>query len=203
MGYYSSVVIQKQGQEIIDALKIAFLQSLIRYHDANNCFPEVVVVVRDGVGDSQMNTVAAHEGQQSMNAFKVSSDSGSDSDSDSDSSSSGDSDELRKRFKELRPKDYNPRFVYIVVQKRISTRIMMSQGRDVVNPPPGTILDHSVTRFAFKDSFLVPQSVNQGTVTPTHMVVTKEEGESLGPYVIQLAWNRQSSSSMSICSQTR
>merc|ERR1711874_442548 len=150
MGYYSSVVIQKQGQEIIDALKIAFLQSLIRYHDANNCFPEVVVVFRDGVGDSQMNTVTAHEGQQFMNAFKVSSDSGSDSDSDSDSSSSGDSDELRKRFKELRPKDYNPRFVYIVVQKRISTRIMMSQGRDVVNPPPGTILDHSVTRFAYK-----------------------------------------------------
>merc|ERR1711874_888264 len=101
--YYSSVVIQKQGQEIIDALKIAFLQSLIRYHDANNCFPEVVVVFRDGVGDSQMNTVAAHEGQQFMNAFKVSSDSGSDSDSDSDSSSSGDSDELRKRSKGLQP----------------------------------------------------------------------------------------------------
>ena len=31
--YYSSVVIQKQGQEIIDALKIAFLHSLIRYVD--------------------------------------------------------------------------------------------------------------------------------------------------------------------------
>jgi len=179
--YYSSVVIQKQGQEIIDALKIAFLQSLIRYHEANNFFPDTVVIFRDGVGDSQMSTVAVHEGQQFMNAFKVSSDSGSDSDSDSSSGS----DELRKRFKELRPKDYNPQFVYIVVQKRISTRIMMSQGREVVNPPPGTILDHSVTRFAFKDFFLVPQSVNQGTVTPTHMVVTKEEGEPLGPDIIQ------------------
>jgi len=181
--YYSSVVIQKQGQEIIDALKIAFLHSLIRYYDANDCFPETVVIFRDGVGDSQMTTVAAHEGQQFMNAFKVSTDSGSDSDSDSDSS--GSSDEIRKRFKELRPKDYNPQFVYIVVQKRISTRIMMSQGREVLNPPPGTILDHTVTRFAFKDFFLVPQSVNQGTVTPTHMVVTKEEGEPLGANIIQ------------------
>ena len=29
--YFSTVAIQKQGQEIIDALKIAFMQSLIRY----------------------------------------------------------------------------------------------------------------------------------------------------------------------------
>ena len=29
--YYSTVAIQKQGQEIIDALKIAFMQSLIRF----------------------------------------------------------------------------------------------------------------------------------------------------------------------------
>ena len=29
--YYSAVVIQKQGQELIDALKVAFIQSLIRY----------------------------------------------------------------------------------------------------------------------------------------------------------------------------
>ena len=87
-----------------------------------------------------------------MNAFKVSS-------VDSDSSDS--SDELRKKFKELRPEDYNPQFVYIVVQKRISTRIMMPQGKDVVNPPPGTVLDNTVTRFAYKDFFLVPQAVNQ------------------------------------------
>ena len=60
---YSAVVIQKQGQELIDALKVAFLQSLIRYFEANNHFPEVVIVFRDGVGDSQMNTVAAHEGK--------------------------------------------------------------------------------------------------------------------------------------------
>ena len=28
----------------------------------NNCFPETVVVYRDGVSDSQMDTVAKHEG---------------------------------------------------------------------------------------------------------------------------------------------
>jgi len=174
--YYSAVVIQKQGQELIDALKVAFIQSLIRYYEANNNFPDVIVVFRDGVSDSQMDTVAAHEGQQFMNAFKGSTGS---------SDSSGDSDDLRKKFKELRPEDYSPQFVYIVVKKRISTRIMMPQGKDVANPPPGTVLDNTVTRFAFKDFFLVPQAVNQGTVTPTHMVVTKEEGAPLGPNIIQ------------------
>merc|ERR1712080_483527 len=86
-----------------------------RYHETNDCFPETIVIFRDGVGDSQMSTVARHEGQQFMNAFQVSSDSGSDSDSDSDSS--GSSDELRKRFKKLCPKDYKPQFVYIRAKK--------------------------------------------------------------------------------------
>lgn len=175
--YYSTVAIQKQGQEIIDALKIAFMQSLVRYFEVNNCFPQTVVVFRDGVSDSQMDTVAAHEGNQFMNAFKSSGDSSSDE-------SSGSSD-LRKKFRSMIPQSYNPQFVYIVVQKRITTRIMLPQGPNVLNPPPGTVVDHYVTRFNFKDFFLVPMAVNQGTVTPTHMVVTLENGEPLGPNLIQ------------------
>ena len=31
-----------------------------------------------------------------------------------------------------------------------------------------------MTRYKYKDFFLVPQSVNQGTVSPTHFVVLKE-----------------------------
>lgn len=31
-----------------------------------------------------------------------------------------------------------------------------------------------MTRYKFKDFFLIPQVVNQGTVTPTHFVVIKE-----------------------------
>ena len=77
----------------------------------------------------------------------------------------GSESDLRKRFRSVVPTNYNPRFVYIVVQKRISTRIMMRQdgGKSVENPPPGTILDHTVTRYEFKDFFLVPQAVNQVT----------------------------------------
>ena len=51
---------------------------------------------------------------------------------------------------------------------------------EYANPPPGTIVDHTVTRFKYKDFFLVPQSVNQGTVTPTHFIVLKENPTAEG-----------------------
>jgi len=142
--YFSTVAIQKQGQEIVDALKIAFMQALIRYYEVNNCFPETVVVFRDGVSDSQIDTVAKHEATQFMNAFSL---------NDSSEESSGSSSDLRKRFASMVPENYNPNFSYIVVQKRISTRIMVKSGTTIDNPPPGTVLDHTVTRHNFKDFF--------------------------------------------------
>lgn len=148
----------------------------------NNYFPDSVVVFRDGVSDSQMSTVANHEAVQFMNTFKLND---SSSGSVSDVSSSGSSSDLRKKFMKLVPENYNPQFVYIVVQKRISTRILMRGQSGVENPPPGTILDHTVTRHQFKDFFLVPQAVTQGTVTPTHMVVTYENGDELSPDTVQ------------------
>lgn len=47
------------------------------------------------------------------------------------------------------------------------------------NPDPGCLIDHTITRYKYKDFFLVPQSVNQGTVNPTHFVVLRELGEEM------------------------
>ena len=66
------------------------------------------------------------------------------------------------------PDDYNPGFTFVVVQKRINTRIYHQTGRTTYeNPPCGTILDHTVTRFKYKDFFLVPQSVSQVLIEST------------------------------------
>ena len=138
-----------------------------------------MVVFRDGVGDSQMDTVATHEGVQFLNTLTQVEK--SDYSFESASSTS-----IRKRFFNLsQPSNYEPQFSYVVVQKRISTRILVKTGNNYENPPPGTILDHTVTRYQFKDFFLVPQAVNQGTVTPTHMVVVKESGNIFKPDDIQ------------------
>ena len=56
----------------------------------------------------------------------------------------------------------------MVVTKRIQQRFFLKQGSRLTNPPPGTIVDTKVTRDELFDFFLVPQSVGQGTVTPTH-----------------------------------
>lgn len=73
--------------------------------------------------------------------------------------------------------DYKPPFTFTIVQKRINARFYTckdSSGQ-VENPSPGTVLDHTITRRGMYDFFLVPQSVRQGTVTPTHCIVLEDE----------------------------
>ncbi|KAL3288101.1 hypothetical protein HHI36_002551 [Cryptolaemus montrouzieri] len=51
----------------------------------------------------------------------------------------------------------------VVVSKRINTRIFQGDN----NPPPGTVVDNTITLPERYDYFIVSQCVNQGTVTPT------------------------------------
>jgi len=155
--YYSTIAIQKSGQEIVDALKIAFTEALKNYHQVNNKWPKDIVIFRDGVSDGQMEMVEKHEAEQFISAFSAVSGTSSQG-----SSSSG-------------TPAFNPGFAFVIVQKRINTRLFnVAPNGSFDNPPAGTVLDHTVTRYKFKDFFLIPQSVNQGTVTPTHFVVIKE-----------------------------
>ena len=57
--------------------------------------------------------------------------------------------------------DYAPSFGFIVVQKRINTRIFAMGGKSPDNPAPGTVLDHTVTKRDWFDFFLVSQHVGQ------------------------------------------
>ncbi|XP_065176641.1 piwi-like protein 1 [Sycon ciliatum] len=69
--------------------------------------------------------------------------------------------------------NYKPRMAMVIVQKRISTRVFF-RGHQLENPPPGTVVDHTVTRKDVYDFFLVSQHVRQGTVTPTHYTVVHD-----------------------------
>ena len=79
---------------------------------------------------------------------------------------------MQSKLSEMIPDNYRPGFAFVVVQKRINTRIVsvVRGGRGFENPPPGTLVDHTITRYKYKDFFLVPQAVNQGTVSPTHFI---------------------------------
>jgi len=65
-------------------------------------------------------------------------------------------------------------FTFILVQKRINTRIFLMARDRMDNPAPGTVLDHTITRRNHYDFFLVSQLVRQGTVSPTHYVVLED-----------------------------
>jgi aubergine-like protein len=85
----------------------------------------------------------------------------------------------------------SPKLAMVVVKKRGSARFFARDprgGRQLTNPPPGTIIDHTVTNqgmffFFLKDLiktfdviewydfYLISQMARQGTVAPTHFNV--------------------------------
>ena len=89
--------------------------SYVCFLKVNHNLPEKIVVYRDGVSDSQLNVVAAHEVPQLLKSFRT--------------------------FP-----SYEPKLVFIVVQKRINTTLYSKAGDRLVTPPPGTVLDHTLTQ---------------------------------------------------------
>uniref|UniRef100_T1IXK7 Piwi domain-containing protein n=1 Tax=Strigamia maritima TaxID=126957 RepID=T1IXK7_STRMM len=145
--WFSKTVFQSTHQELGDGLRTCMMAALKKFFDVNRILPEKIVVYRDGVSDGQLRFVVDHEILQIENSFKMT-------------------------------ENYKPKLSVVIVQKRINTRIFANTGRgELANPMPGTILDHTVTRFQYYDFFLVSQHVTQGTVTPTHYIVIKDEND--------------------------
>lgn len=140
--WYSKCSFQEPGKELVNCLRIALLEALVKYYEVNHRRPDRIFFYRDGVGDGQLAHVSEFEVHQ-----------------------------LKEAFGSISP-DYAPSIAVVVVQKRINTRIFAKlNGAQLDNPEPGTCLDHTVTRPDWWDFFLVSQKVRQGTVSPTHYVV--------------------------------
>jgi len=153
--WYSYTAKQEPKQEIGDALKVAFLNCLKTFYRHNQAWPDIVVVFRDGVSDTQLNVVQDHEVPQFLSCFK----------------------EMNN--------GHQPKFAYVVVQKRINTRVYnVPRPGEYDNPAPGTVVDYHITRRSWYDFFLVSQRVTQGTVTPVHFVVVADNA-NIPPDVLQ------------------
>jgi len=60
-----------------------------------------------------------------------------------------------------------PKLTYMIVSKRVNTRIFADKGNGVLdNPPPGTVLDHTITLKNKYQFFMISSTARQGTVTP-------------------------------------
>lgn len=137
--YFSKISIQPTGQEPVQSIQACMGEALIKYRSYNNVLPEKIIIYRDGVGDGQLNMINETEIPQ-----------------------------IAQVIKNVGGGDYSPGMAFIVVKKRIHTRIFTGEGTNLRNPAPGTFIDRGVTHAGWYDFFLVAQSVKEGTVTPTH-----------------------------------
>ena len=136
--FFSKVTLQSNKEELHRGLTVNLAAALKKYHEVNQRLPEKIIVYRDGVGDGMMDTVCDIELPQIQEAFA------------------------------MIGSDYKPKFGFVVVKKRITTRLFARAGKQAINPPPGTVVDSEVTRPEMYDFFLVSQNVRQGSVTPCH-----------------------------------
>ncbi|XP_064121148.1 protein argonaute-3-like isoform X1 [Macrobrachium nipponense] len=142
--WFSNTSFQHPGDEIVHGLKISLLEALRRYHGLHHALPRTIIVYRDGVSDGQLKLIEDHEVPQVATIFQ-----------NFDS--------------------YEPKLSYIVVQKKINTRIFAAMSaRNLDNPPPGSVVDHTITRRYWYDFLLVSQHVRQGTVSPTYYIVVRD-----------------------------
>lgn len=69
---------------------------------------------------------------------------------------------------------YDPKIIYVFVDKRISTRFFAAEGQDIVNPAPGTVVDYGLveeTNENMYDFYLIPHKATIATALPVHFRV--------------------------------
>ena len=114
--YFSAVSQHKQGTELSNDLGLNVIKALKVWKQKYNVLPKKIILYRDGVGDGQIDHVKEHELNNILSKLKkVYSDVG----------------ELEQL-----------KFAFIIVSKRINTRIFSSNNE---NPLPGTIVDDVIT----------------------------------------------------------
>ncbi|CAL1531960.1 unnamed protein product [Lymnaea stagnalis] len=146
--YFSKTEYHPSKDELMRNLQPLMTGALKKYHEVNGAMPQKIILYRDGVGDGQLKTVFHSEQEQIMSALR---DAGG--------------------------TEYRPGFAFVIVKKRINTRLFSPAGNNLGNPNPGTIVDNCITKPGWYDFFLVSQSVRQGTVTPTsYNVIFDESG---------------------------
>ncbi|CAD7013874.1 protein aubergine [Ceratitis capitata] len=135
--FFSTVTQHLKGQELSNEISMNMTFALKAYRNEHGMLPRKILFYRDGVGDGQLHQVFHTEVKVLKNKL----------------------DEIYKNAGEPTPAP----MAFIVVSKRINTRYFVNGD----NPPPGTVVDDVITLPERYDFFLVSQSVNQGTVSPT------------------------------------
>ncbi|XP_053601023.1 piwi-like protein Siwi isoform X2 [Plodia interpunctella] len=153
--YYSVVNAHTSGEELSAHMGFNIASAVRKFREKNGVLPNPIFIYRDGVGDGQIPYVLSHEVG-----------------------------EIKKKLTEIYAGN-EFKMAFIIVSKRINTRIFLDNGRGGDNPRPGTVIDDVVTLPERYDFYLVSQNVNEGTIAPTSYNVI-EDSTGLSPDRIQL-----------------
>ncbi|EFN83189.1 Protein piwi [Harpegnathos saltator] len=133
--FYSSITLYHSKEELAEQVCTGITKAVQAYRMNNRALPIYLIIYRDGVSEGEIPQVYENEVGN-----------------------------LKKKLEELY---YGPNFkmIYIIVSKRINTKLFFKRG-NWTNPPVGTIVDDVVTSPFKYDFLLVSQQVRQGTVSP-------------------------------------
>ena len=156
--YWSTVDVHN-SEEVAVSIQTAVKKSLLEFRATNNgFFPQVIIVYRDGVSDSQRKTLRETEVGAFLRAF----------------------DELQSEG--LTEK---PRFLFVCVNKKMTAKFFngdnLQRDSNLSNPEQGTVIDSEVT--SGNDFYLISQKTTQGSATPTHYFVLSCWAPKDGQYV--------------------
>ena len=169
--YYAQASPQPvKGQEIISTTILSdyFQRAFQSYRDFNGKMPKHIFIYRDGVGDSMRKQVIDQELAQLDKIVALEYGIGQDN-------------------VEEENKQEAPEITLIIVNKRVRQRFFQqtqqNNGQNYIdNPPQGTYVDNGFVEQSEVidgkfDFFLVPHSVTQGSVKPTHFYVAKNSSQ--------------------------
>lgn len=110
--YFNTASAHTSGEELSNDFALNLIKACKTYQEINKKLPDRIIIYRDGVGDGQLQYVIEHEVEL-----------------------------IKKKLGEALYPENTLKLTFIVVSKRINTRIFAGQN----NPPPGTVIDSCVT----------------------------------------------------------
>jgi aubergine-like protein len=140
--YFSrSKLFETDQLDVQDMFKDAFEA----FKSRNKIVPHNIIVIRDGVGDSQkkmLENIEIPAIKQAIQSFEGMSKS---------------------------------KLLYSMANTKIKTKFFSNEHGAIRNPMPGTVIDHSVMRQGDNSFYLVSTHCRQGVPTPTHYTIMYDE----------------------------
>uniref|UniRef100_A0AAA9SIK6 Piwi like RNA-mediated silencing 4 n=1 Tax=Bos taurus TaxID=9913 RepID=A0AAA9SIK6_BOVIN len=143
--WFSRCILQRTTAHVADCLKVFMIGALNRWYRHNQGLPARIIVYRDGVGDGQLQTLVDYEVPQLLSSVIEAS------------------------------SNTSPKLSVIVVRKKGMPRFLVETGRNLQNPPLGTVVDSEATRPEWYDFYLISQMACRGTVNPTYYNVIYDD----------------------------